>query len=686
MNLQQLVNLPDKTNILAEKARRKHKDYVKFLWQDTFKPFIDGLHIDKICGAIDEAIVDYKSGISTFLMIKIPFRHCKSTATSRFLPSNFIGKFPSEEVMVISYTVDLVEEFSKFSKGLMLSSKYNLVYPRIELHPDEQSLKKHGLLNYPGHIYWLGLEGTITGKGAALCIVDDPLKGRIDAESDVIREAVWSILKNNVLTRRAKTSIIIFLGTPWHIDDPFGRIKEEMSKSSDFPQFRDITFPAKSDTYVSGYLWPEYFPKEWYDTQFATLTPYESASILQCDPQIRSGNQLKTDKIKYVDECPTDIIYTRGWDLASSKKERMSSDPDYTVGIRMGIRWIPTAIPDQYIPEIYIDDVIRGRWEALQRNQIIRDTAIADGNIETGIEGFGAYKDAADELEDILSGIRKITKVQLPGDKQVKYAKLEPAFLAGNVYLKKAPWNQPFLDEVGVAPAGKHDDQPDAAVVAYSLHKPMVKRVWPSFCMGHVKELQIDWDSHGPYTTFHYAALSLQKDMRLCMVSTLWDNRIEKLYIYHEAHWEHVHSLKFIDDIEGFLKIQKYKIDKILGNELMFAENESEQTVSKMVNGVLKHRNLKQRVCIRPTIKYNYMGSIAQVEDMFYQNRIIIDKSCQNIIRQIQCWALKNDSPYDKDCGFCEALCLIISELKKKHAFDKKEKPVLDYHKRKEEL
>jgi hypothetical protein len=64
---------------------------------------------------------------------------------------------------------------------------------------------------------------------------------------------------------------------------------------------------------------------------------------------------------------------------------------------------------------------------------------------------------------------------------------------------------------------------------------------------------------------------------------------------------------------------------------------------------------------------------------MFSQDKIIIDKSCENIIRQIQTWALKNDSPDDKNCGYCECLCLIISELKKKHVFEKNETRIVDY-------
>jgi predicted phage terminase large subunit-like protein len=182
---------------------------------------------------------------------------------------------------------------------------------------------------------------------------------------------------------------------------------------------------------------------------------------------------LRTDKVHIVDELPEGLRFARAWDLASSKKERVKDDPDYTVGVKGAVKMQGTAVKGLEIATIYIEDVIRGQWEGMKRNEIIINTTIADGDIPVGIEAFGPYKDAYTEIRDILSGIRAVRKAQLPGDKVAKADPLVPIFEAGNVYLKRGPWNHAFLKVLSDFPSGKHDDDPDALAVLYHM---LVKR------------------------------------------------------------------------------------------------------------------------------------------------------------------------------------------------------------------
>jgi predicted phage terminase large subunit-like protein len=183
---------------------------------------------------------------------------------------------------------------------------------------------------------------------------------------------------------------------------------------------------------------------------------------------------LRTDKINFYDpeDLPSDLQMCRAYDLASSKKERIKDDPDYTVGIKGGVKLIPTAIAGVSTPIMYIDDIVRGQWEALQRKKIIVDTAIADGSIRIGIEAFGAYKDAYTEIRDILHGIRTVENKQLPGDKVAKASCLEPICEAGNLWISnKIPKNivQSMIDEFTQFPSGTHDDIVDACSVLYNM-------------------------------------------------------------------------------------------------------------------------------------------------------------------------------------------------------------------------
>lgn len=671
---------PDFDEVDREFSRRYHYEFIQRLWVAS-EPFMHSFHMKAICERIDGAIEDFKNRKSTFLLIKVPFRHGKSVIVSRYLPPKFIGMFPDYEIIVASYAATLVREFSRFSRDqVMRSDEYQKIFPGIMLAEHEQSVDVWGIEGHQGKVRWVGLEGTITGKGGHLVVIDDFFKGREEANSELMRDKIWDGIINNLLTRRPDPCIVIILATPWHLDDPFGRIEKNMKENPSFPRFEEIKFPAKDDAYKDGYLWLDRFSKDWYDSQFATLGPYYSSALLQCDPVPRGGNKFRIDKVRKYTVPPDDVAWTRGWDLASTEKSRISPDPDYTVGTKVGVRWIASGIEGQNIPIIFIDDVIRGRWEALQRRNIIRDTAIGDGEINVGVEAFGGYKDCFTEIAGILAGLRIVKKVQLPGDKESKWAPLEAAFAAGNVFIRDAPWNQEFLDEFGVAPDGRHDDIVDSIITAFALHGSNTKMVWPSYSISKLVQLNIEWDKAGPFTNLHYGALSLAKDMSLCFVGALWDNRKRQLYIYRSKYWRNSNETEVVDYLIDAMQFRRYRMDKMVGSENMFATEAMERSVSRQLNRKFKERNLPEIVTIREPIHYNFFGSVQEGEELFRTNGILIDQGCPEVSRQILAWVIKNGKPTEEDWGYCECICLILSELQRKKEIGEKAWKLPDYH------
>ena len=464
----------DTNDLYLARARCRHLEFVKHCWQNSQETFIPGIHITETCDAIDQAFDDFRNNASSFLKVLICFRHGKSTISSRYLPAHFLGEFPDCEVMVTSYNASKAYEFSRFGRNLVKSEQYKRLYPGIELAPDNQNVEEWGINNHLGKAQYFGIAGGSAGKGGHLIIIDDYFANREEAESEVIREKVWNGFKDDIMTRRAPRCIVMVVVTPWHVDDVVGRIDQKMINDPKFPKFKTSIYPAFSDKYKTGTLFPERFDRDWYDTQKATLGEYSTASLMQCNPTMRTGNMLRTDKIKRYDpeELPRGVTFCRAYDLASSKKERIKDDPDYTVGIRGGVHLIPTTIAGINTPILYIDDIIRGQWEALQRKKIIVDTAMSDGSIRVGIEAFGAYKDAYTEIRDTLYGIRSVEDKRLPGDKVAKASCLEPICEAGNIYINK---NIPqhlvdaLINEFNHFPSGKHDDIVDACAVLYHM-------------------------------------------------------------------------------------------------------------------------------------------------------------------------------------------------------------------------
>lgn len=462
----------------AEFARRKHLEFIKMCWQKKTE-FIVGKHTQAICERIDKAVQDYNRGESTFLIIKVPVRHGKSDIVSRYLPPHFLGQFPDDEVIVSGYGQTLLNGFSKFARNILRSKQYKRLYPHIELSHDNASVETWGIEGRQGIASWTGVGGGITGKGYNLGIIDDFVKDREQAESELIRDKQWEWFTDVFSTRAAPISITIILATPWHVDDIIGRIENHINPDGErydpeFPKYEVINFPAKDDSYESGYLFSERFSEIWYKTKFALLGDYGSAGLLQCSPRKRGGNMFKVDRINIIDEdqLPEGLAFNRGWDVASTEKERNKQDPDYTCGVKLAVRRVKKDYMDQPIPEVYVWHVKRFQEEAPERNKQIKRYADIDGDtVRIGIESVAGYKDTYTIIRDELEGIRNVEKIGVVGDKVVRATPLEPIIEAGNFYIVRGRWNQAYLDEMESFPSGKHDDQVDGTITAYKMGK-----------------------------------------------------------------------------------------------------------------------------------------------------------------------------------------------------------------------
>jgi len=657
----------------AELARRHHIDFIRFLWQRT-DPFIVGQHTEATCEILDEAIEKYKKGISSFLLIKIPFRHGKSDISSRYLPANFIGKFPDEDVIVTAYAYPLVRTFSRFARDrIMCDPKYQIVYPGVYLDPKNKGADTWGIQDRLGCTSWMGIGGSVTGKGGNLIVVDDFCKGRAEAESPVVRDTAWDSIANDVMTRRAPVCIFVIPATPWNVDDIFGRIETKQKDIPEFPNFTEIKFPAFSEKYKGGILFPERFSIEWYKSQRAILGPYASAGLLQCEPVARGGNIFEVDKIKKYKNPPEDIRWCRGWDLASTEKERISDNPDYTVGAKVGVRWVMLG-DGQQIPEIYVDDIIEGRWAAPARNKIITSTTIGDGpGVQVAIEGYGQGKDAYEEIKKILYGIRTVLKSQLPGDKVTKASVLEAPIASGNFYMRSASWNDRAIDQIRSF-SGKsslHDDIVDAIVVAYEAHNPYSKRVWPQFQGRHIRPLDIKWEKTQAYTdgTLHYAGVWQKEDLSVWVVLCLWDAYKGYLIVYDAFTCDSPTPGVVLEKLIEKMRLQKVRSDAIVCNSLMWEDKGYSKNIALQYKAELSKKKIYTK--IKKAINYDEYASIVEVGQLMDMDMVFVEAKVSSLILQLMSWTIVDRGkttggrPDAIDDGFCRALCLVDSELRR---------------------
>jgi predicted phage terminase large subunit-like protein len=462
-------------DLVEARARVRHLSFVKYCWQRP-DPLIFSKSTNfqqKICGELDNALRRYREGLSTYLCLLLPSGHGKSDLASRYFPTHFLGEFPDAEAMVVSHTDDKVSEFGAFGRRIVESEEFRRLYPHIRIDQRLDRVSEWGIAGKLGKAQYISLGGGSAGKRANLICVDDFFGKREHAESFDLRDKAWQRITEDIMSRRAPVTIVIWLVTPWHVDDPISRLQRVMKDSPNFPQFKFIKFPAEAPEYPTGFLFPERYLPEWYADQRMLLGPYGYQATMMCDPRMRGGNMLRIDKVKFYDDLKElpfgDLRMMRAWDIASSVKQTSKSDPDWTIGARGAVHQTPSSIPGVEIPTFIIDDMVRGQWEAPQRQRIIRDTAVADGPVKTGVEAFAGYKDAYTLLADTLKGIRVVEKLQLPGDKAAKAEAMVPAFEAGNVWMRRAPWNDAVLSVINDFPSGTHDDDVDALACLFHM-------------------------------------------------------------------------------------------------------------------------------------------------------------------------------------------------------------------------
>jgi predicted phage terminase large subunit-like protein len=466
----QTLKLPSLAELNQEMARRHHLEFMQLAWQKPSEPFLIGRHTRAVCEKIDEAIARYRAGRSSFIVITVPFRHGKSDLVSRYLPPKFLGEFPDAEVMLTTYGAELADDLSRFARKIVGSDAYSRIF-RIHVADDSAAVNRWGISGRTGGMVAAGLGGAMTGRGYALGIVDDYLKNRMEAESRGIRDARWESFTNDFLTRKAPVSITLVVATPWHVDDVIGRIKARMKEDLAFPRFEFVRFPAFDESYPGGILFPERFDLAWYNGNRATLGPYGTASLMQCDPTQRGGNLLKTDRVKIIepDQVPAGLSFVRFWDPASTVKDVMKPDPDWTVGLKAALRLVKND-EGSTVPQLVIADVRRLREEAPARDRAMVLAAKVDGGgVRIGIEAAGGYKDTFTHVKSVLSGIAIVEPMYPAVDKLVRASPLEPIFEAGNVLLVRGEWNMAYLDELSEFPSGAHDDQVDATSGAYGM-------------------------------------------------------------------------------------------------------------------------------------------------------------------------------------------------------------------------
>lgn len=285
------------------RARARHLRFMEYCWNEPSIDFVIGTHTREICARLDKAMDDYRNGKSSYICCLVAARHGKTEMTSRHFVPHFLGEFPDAEVLTTSYNDDRSGAFSRDAKAIISTAKYKELYPNVKLSHTRNAVGEWCLEGHRGKAQYISLQSGTAGVGANLCIIDDYFGKPEQARSQVIRDQIWNNFMAGIFQRLMHPCICLVIVTPWHVDDLVGRIRKGMETDPEFPPFEFLVYPAFSDSYPTGTLFPEKYPMTWYTSRKAVILSTQGNSfysaVMQCNPKIDGGNYLKTSMINF---------------------------------------------------------------------------------------------------------------------------------------------------------------------------------------------------------------------------------------------------------------------------------------------------------------------------------------------------------------------------------------------------
>lgn len=452
---------------LDVKERAQQELAQRILARKRLLPFVERFNVDynagwvhkDVCKRLEQFSRDVVDQKSPRLMLFMPPRHGKSTLASVAFPAWHLGRNPEHEFISCSYSGSLAMGFSRKVRQVLREPTYKAVF-KTRLDPDSQSAEAW-LTTAGGGYVAAGVGGGITGKGAHVLVIDDPVKNREDAESQNNRDANWDWYTSTAYTRLAPGGGVLVILTRWHDDDLAGRLLKAGVEGGD--AWEVVRYPAIAEEdeefrKAGEALHPDRYSEEALRRIERAVGPRDWSALYQQNPVADDGQYFTRSMVQYYDPAEIDndtMRYYCAWDLAIGKNDRN----DYSVGVVVGIN------EDD---DMYVMDVVRGRFDGFELVERILDLyeewkpsiiGIEKGHIEMALGPFLEKRVRERGLfeayfKDLKTGRR---------DKEARARAIQGRMQQGKVYFPRdAHFTGPLIAELLRFPNGMHDDQVDA--------------------------------------------------------------------------------------------------------------------------------------------------------------------------------------------------------------------------------
>lgn len=396
------------------------------------------------------------------LMIFAPPGSAKSTYTSVVAPTWAMGAFPGLRVLMTSYAGTPIIRASKKARQIVASPEYASLWPdHAQLVDGSKAADEWELTNGSG-LYAAGLLGGLTSSRCDVGIIDDPVAGREEADSEPMRRKTLAAYQDDFLTRLKPKGSVILIQTRWHEDDLAGSIlpigydgRSGFIECRDGKTWRVLNLQAccerADDPLGRGlgeYLWPEWFsPEHWaiYESQQRTWS-----ALYQQRPTPEEGIYFKREWFRRHTVAPSRIRYYLASDFATKEK-----DGDYT---EHGVAGLD---PDD---GLWIDGWFRDRVETDAGVKAALDLA-KEFNPLLWLGEKGPIESAIGPLirRIMTERHRYVARELLPSvsDKVARAQAFRGLCSAGKVSVREGAWGDALIEQLVSFPAGRFDDGVD---------------------------------------------------------------------------------------------------------------------------------------------------------------------------------------------------------------------------------
>ncbi len=423
---------------------------------------------------------DVAKGLSPRLMILMPPRHGKSELASRMFPAWHLGRCPDHEIIACSYNVSLAMSFSRKVKEVLHDPSYQSVF-ETRLHPDFQANEEWGVSGTRGGYVAAGVGGGITGKGAHVLLIDDPIKNAEEADSADVREKLWDWYGSTAYTRLAPGGGVLVIQTWWHDDDLAGRLQMAMAEDPEADQFELVKYPAiaEHDEYLDEEtdlivydecpargrlirnrgepLHPQRYDLQKLNSIRKTIPPRFWAALYQQNPVPDDGAYFLKEHFRRggLPALKRSNVYV-AFDFAISEKKQN----DYTVGVvglqdEDDILHVADMVRFKSGDGMFIVEAILNLCQKWYSPNLI--VGFEDGQIYRAIESLLKKRMRERRFYPSIQVLKPIT------DKMARARPLQGRMQQGMVsFSDKGDWYDGARAEMLRFPAGVHDDQVDA--------------------------------------------------------------------------------------------------------------------------------------------------------------------------------------------------------------------------------